>query len=88
MNEFFSELKNVYRCCMALILVSAVLFAFAWSVSSITLRWILGVLSAVGVVALLIIGGLYWRCPHCGKMLGRLDAVPKHCMHCGGKLVD
>ncbi len=28
---------------------------------------------------------LFWRCPDCGKNLGRIDNK-KHCPHCGAKL--
>lgn len=46
-----------------------------------TLIGILGVLSAVGMLAVNLI---FWRCPKCGKWLGR-DS--KHfCTHCGAPL--
>ena len=28
---------------------------------------------------------LFWRCPHCGRHLGRMDNA-KFCKHCGEKL--
>ena len=33
----------------------------------------------------LLIWRIYWRCPHCGSHLGRMDYAPR-CSSCGKKL--
>ncbi len=40
---------------------------------------ILGVLSAVGAI---LVNLIFWRCPKCGKWLGR-DSGGSFCKHCG-----
>ena len=36
------------------------------------------------VFALFILTILFWKCPHCGKYLGR--SIGEYCPHCGEKL--
>lgn len=43
-------------------------------------------MAACGVLVLyLIVYALFWRCPHCGKHLGK-DLNVRKCRHCGEKL--
>lgn len=44
------------------------------------------ILMAVLAVALVAVSLIWWRCPHCGRHLGR--DVPKFCPHCGHQLDD
>lgn len=44
-----------------------------------------GVVGAVMLLAALGLYNIWWRCPHCGKFLGRKHEV--HCRYCG-KAVD
>ncbi|EOS66489.1 hypothetical protein [Oscillibacter sp. 1-3] len=44
-----------------------------------------GVVGAVMLLAALGLYNIWWRCPHCGKFLGRKHEL--HCRYCG-KAVD
>lgn len=44
-----------------------------------------GVVGAVMLLAALALYSIWWRCPHCGKFLGRKHEL--HCRYCG-KAVD
>ena len=44
-----------------------------------------GVAGAVMLLAALGLYNIWWRCPHCGKFLGRKHEL--HCRYCG-KAVD
>ena len=52
--------------------------------------WPLGIYIAAGMGALLAMGLLlhkHWRCPHCGKPLGRMNVCPVvECPHCKKKV--
>ena len=44
------------------------------------------VFPALGLVALVfLLNRLFWKCPHCGKNLGRLEKQ-NHCHNCGKEL--
>lgn len=45
----------------------------------------IGWLGAVMLLAALALYSIWWRCPHCGKFLGRKHEL--HCRYCG-KEVD
>ncbi len=48
----------------------------------------LGLIALGLCVAIVAVQLTLWRCPHCGKSPGRIDARPKFCPHCGEKLDD
>ena len=48
----------------------------------------LSVLAAGLCTAIVAIGRTMWRCPHCGKPLGRIERAPGFCQNCGGELED
>ena len=41
-------------------------------------------LEGAAIVMMLI----FWRCPHCGRLQGRLFEVGDYCTYCGGRLDD
>lgn len=41
---------------------------------------------AAVLLGMLLFERTYWRCPHCGRFLGRLDAKASFCPFCGEKL--
>lgn len=41
---------------------------------------------ALAVIADLILFGVLWRCPHCGRHLGRRIDGSAYCKYCGKKL--
>ena len=44
------------------------------------------VFAAIGLVALVfLINHLFWKCPHCGANLGRIEKQ-NHCHNCGREL--
>ena len=47
--------------------------------------WLL-VLTGVALVAVMLVWGALWRCPHCGYGLGQLRKGVLYCPHCGKKL--
>lgn len=74
------KLKTVKILEIALIGLAFLCLALLY-VKESALIGILGVLSCVGMIAVNLI---FWRCPKCGKWLGR-DS--KHfCTHCGAPL--
>ena len=53
----------------------------AWNFSQVS---IFQMLTYLMVFALFILTILFWKCPHCGKYLGR--SIGEYCPHCGEKL--
>ncbi len=41
------------------------------------------VLSALGLLALIVLRTKFWNCPHCGKNLGALYEPLSNCPNCG-----
>lgn len=74
------KLKTVKILEVALIGLAFLCLALLY-VKESTFIGVLGVLSAVGMIAVNLI---FWRCPKCGKWLGR-DAK-NFCTHCGAPL--
>ena len=53
---------------------------------SLALWWVLLTVAGVLLAAALLLCLLFWRCPHCHRLLGfRFDAQ-RLCLHCGGRL--
>ena len=44
------------------------------------------ILTVCCVIAIVAVSLLFWRCPHCGRGLGRY--VDRFCTHCGGALEE
>lgn len=42
-------------------------------------------LTTILLAAMLYVMVMFWRCPHCGEHLGRIDNA-KFCKHCGKEL--
>lgn len=42
------------------------------------------VLTYVVILAYFVLTCIFWKCPHCGKYLGR--SIGEYCPHCGEKL--
>lgn len=74
------KLKTVKILEVALIGLAFLCLALLY-VKESTFIGVLGVLSAVGMIAINLI---FWRCPKCGKWLGR-DSK-NFCTHCGAPL--
>lgn len=50
------------------------------------LWWVLLAVAGVLLAAALLLCLLFWRCPHCHRLLGfRFDAQ-RLCLHCGGRV--
>ena len=47
----------------------------------------LAVISALAI-AWCILNGRWWRCPHCGRHLGRISIGTQHCKYCGESIFD
>ncbi len=43
------------------------------------------VIALAAMIAQVIVRLKYWRCPHCGKFLGK-QLGPQHCRNCGQKV--
>lgn len=68
------------------------LFAIALMVGTLLFDQMIGLICLIVAVALMIaaivIRILYWRCPHCKKMLSLgLGMEPKRCPKCRGELL-
>ena len=78
------KLRTVKRLYHILLLAAVIVTVMAYHV------WPLPVYLTVGVGLLLAMGLLvqkFWRCPHCGKPLGKMNISPVvHCPHCGKKV--
>ena len=40
------------------------------------------------LIVYLILYDKWWRCPRCGKSLGRLEVGVQHCKYCGQFLIE
>ena len=60
--------------------------AITVSIYAFTRSHICMILIYLLVAAWLVLTALFWKCPHCGKFLGRSRGV--YCHHCGKKLVE
>lgn len=40
------------------------------------------------LVAYMVIKLMFWRCPHCGRLLGRLRLHSEYCYYCEGKIEE
>ena len=70
------ELRPVFLMGMA---ISVSIYAFTRSTLCMMVFYLL-------VAVWLVLTALFWKCPHCGKFLGRSRGV--YCHHCGKKLVE
>lgn len=73
-------LKQIYHLfyLLEVLFTITLLLGFVWS------GWIF-FLSLITAVAAMLLYALEWRCPKCGKHLGRMAAL-KYCPHCGNSL--
>lgn len=76
------NLKKVLRITYWLVGICLVLMVFGALIESITVA-LIGIAVSFAAVFVSI---KYWRCPHCGKHLGR--DLGKYCLHCGKELED
>lgn len=53
---------------------------------SLTLWWVLLTVAGVLLAAALLLCLLFWRCPHCHRLLGLRFDAQRLCLHCGGRL--
>lgn len=77
------NLRNVRRLTAALA-AAIILSALPVAIGDFRVPFL--ILMTVLTVALMVVLVVFWRCPHCGKQLGR--DVPKYCPHCGKRLDD
>ncbi|MBR5533259.1 MAG: hypothetical protein IKU62_00200 [Ruminiclostridium sp.] len=76
------KLSTVRRLTYMLLALICVMLVLVWYLDVYEL-----VYSAVTLVVLVgIVNCLFWKCPHCGKNLGRLEKQ-NHCHNCGKELV-
>lgn len=72
------DLKKVKRLIYGLLIAAFIIMAcvYTWKI-----EWLLyGFTVSIGACGICVL--LFWRCPFCGKHLGRVGNV-KYCMHCG-----
>ena len=48
--------------------------------------FVLGYLASALLIVAAIFQRMFWKCPFCGKFLGRLDDKGKYCRHCGKEI--
>ena len=75
------KLATVRRLTYVLLALICMMLVLVWYLDVYEL-----VHSAVALVVLVgIVNRLFWKCPHCGKNLGRLEKQ-NHCHNCGREL--
>ena len=75
------KLATVRRLTYVLLALICMMLVLVWDLDVYEL-----VHSAVALVVLVgIVNRLFWKCPHCGKNLGRLEKQ-NHCHNCGREL--
>lgn len=75
------DLRKVKRLIYGLLIAA---FTCAACAVMLEVEWLLYGFSVL-IIAFFICVLLLWRCPFCGKHLGRVGNV-KYCMHCGKEL--
>lgn len=51
-----------------------------------TLWWVLLSVAGLGLAAAVLLCLLFWRCPHCHRLLNLRFDDQRLCLHCGGRL--
>ncbi len=75
------KLKTVQKVIFALYGVMLV----CWLLMAVTKSLLFAVPALAAVFIQPIFKLLYWKCPHCGKFLGK-QLGPQHCRNCGEKV--
>ncbi len=75
--------KNIFTVCIVAIL----LIAFSVYLVPDAIKPFFMAVSIISVTIFMIVFFAMWRCPHCGRSLGRLDNAT-HCKYCGKKLYE
>ncbi len=52
---------------------------------ALTENLVFAVLGIAAIIAQTVVKLQFWKCPHCGKFLGK-QLGPQHCRHCGEKV--
>lgn len=88
MKNWFHNLKNVKRCLITLLGVALTALAFCWMIADdeSIVMWVFTAISFLALAGFFLVDFLYWRCPHCGRNLGRLGECGEYCTHCGKEL--
>ena len=76
------KLRKVKTITYILIGVACVLL-FAMGITRVTA---FGYIAGATIIVTAVFERLFWKCPHCGNFLGRLDDKGKYCRHCGKEI--
>ena len=70
------------------IIISAVLFGgvFVAVIGACCASKIILLIGFLLIAAAIVTMLIFWRCPHCGRLQGRLFEVGDYCTYCGGRL--
>lgn len=80
-SKLVRERRRVFRVMTVIWLIWCMGWAFAQSLLLISADLALGVV-LFGTVIFFTAVFLAWRCPICGRMLGRYYSIPCHCGNC------
>lgn len=76
------DLKKVKHLIWALAIACVVMIALLGITKSVVFLWLMLAFAVAGIAVSLVL----WRCPYCGRHLGR--DVSQYCTYCGKKLDD
>ena len=79
------DINKAKRLIYGLLAVAFLCMALAF-IGDVLREWLLYGFMVL-IVAFAVCLFLFWRCPHCGKHLGRMDNA-EFCKHCGEKLYE
>lgn len=68
-------------------LLVVALFGYFFSIESVW-RAIWGISTLVAAAAYIAVKLLFWRCPHCGRLLGNMKLNSDRCYYCEEKLEE
>lgn len=71
-----------------LLIAMTVLILMAWLFSQLGSGELLFLVFIPLLIVWVVLCYKWWRCPHCGRSLGRIELGVSHCKYCGHELSD
>ena len=79
----FNLKRNLLRIFAVLLVVFFIIATKFFAESGLFISLLIAALVVYTILAI-----VWWRCPHCGRYLGRIPPFSSHCPHCGNELDD